>query len=83
MQLFFPCASHLQVQENEYDTMGTIFVFLSNVKDVELKWCNAFIFQERFPKKYRHPVLDVSLTSQRTKSEARTIMRCRMNGNVN
>ena len=42
-----------------------------------------FIFQERFSKKYRHPVLDVSLTSQRTKSEARTIMRCRMNGNVN
>ena len=34
---FFLVPCHLQVQENEYDTMGTIFAFISNVKDVELK----------------------------------------------
>ena len=35
-----------------------------------------FICKERFPKKYRHPQLDVSLTKSRTKSEARSLIRC-------
>ena len=38
------------------------------------------VVKERFSKKYRHPVLDKSLTSQRTKSEVRAIMRCRTSG---
>ena len=38
------------------------------------------VIKERFPKSYRHPTLDKSLTSQRTKSEVRTMMRCRLNG---
>ena len=38
------------------------------------------VVKERFSKKYRHPVLDKSLTSQRTKSEVRSIMRCRTSG---
>ncbi len=38
------------------------------------------IIKERFSKKYRHPVLDKSLTQQRTKSEVRSMIRCRMNG---
>ncbi|XP_064640484.1 EKC/KEOPS complex subunit TP53RK-like [Lineus longissimus] len=38
------------------------------------------IIKERFPKTYRHPALDKSLTAQRTKSEVRCIMRCRANG---
>ena len=40
------------------------------------------IIKERFVKKYRHPALDKSLTAQRTKSEVRAMMRCRMNGNI-
>jgi len=34
------------------------------------------ICKERFPKKYRHPQLDISLTKTRTKSEARSLIRC-------
>ena len=34
------------------------------------------ICKERFPKKYRHPQLDISLTRSRTKSEARSLIRC-------
>lgn len=34
------------------------------------------ICKERFPKKYRHPQLDVSLTRSRTKAEARCLIRC-------
>ena len=34
------------------------------------------ICKERFPKKYRHPQLDISLTKSRTKSEARSLIRC-------
>ena len=40
------------------------------------------IIKERFPKTYRHPILDKSLTHQRTKSEIRSMMRCRINGNL-
>lgn len=36
----------------------------------------AMICKERFPKKYRHPQLDVSLTKSRTKAEARCLLRC-------
>lgn len=35
------------------------------------------IVKERFPKKYRHPSLDVSLTKSRTKGEARSLIRCK------
>mmetsp|Transcript_13379 Transcript_13379/g.21986 ORF Transcript_13379/g.21986 Transcript_13379/m.21986 type:complete len:407 (+) Transcript_13379:35-1255(+) len=35
------------------------------------------IVKERFPKKYRHPALDVSLTKSRTKGEARSLIRCK------
>lgn len=38
------------------------------------------ICKERFPKKYRHPQLDVSLTKSRTKAEARCLIRCRKAG---
>mmetsp|Transcript_29207 Transcript_29207/g.62105 ORF Transcript_29207/g.62105 Transcript_29207/m.62105 type:complete len:439 (-) Transcript_29207:34-1350(-) len=34
------------------------------------------ICKERFPKKYRHPQLDASLTKSRTKGEARSLVRC-------
>ena len=34
------------------------------------------ICKERFPKKYRHPQLDISLTKNRTKAEARCLIRC-------
>ncbi|KAL7542190.1 hypothetical protein ACHAXR_011589, partial [Thalassiosira sp. AJA248-18] len=34
------------------------------------------ICKERFPKKYRHPQLDISLTKSRTKGEARSLIRC-------
>mmetsp|Transcript_25921 Transcript_25921/g.62247 ORF Transcript_25921/g.62247 Transcript_25921/m.62247 type:complete len:428 (+) Transcript_25921:242-1525(+) len=37
----------------------------------------TFICKERFPKKYRHPQLDASLTKSRTKGEARSLVRCR------
>ena len=38
------------------------------------------ICKERFPKKYRHPQLDVSLTKSRTKAEARSLIRCQRAG---
>ncbi|XP_013380275.1 TP53-regulating kinase-like [Lingula anatina] len=38
------------------------------------------IVKERFQKTYRHPDLDKSLTAQRTKSEIRSMLRCRTNG---
>ncbi|KAL3800769.1 hypothetical protein ACHAW5_002483 [Stephanodiscus triporus] len=38
------------------------------------------ICKERFPKKYRHPQLDVALTRSRTKAEARSLIRCRRAG---
>lgn len=38
------------------------------------------ICKERFAKKYRHPQLDVSLTKSRTKSEARSLLRCQKAG---
>ena len=38
------------------------------------------ICKERFAKKYRHPQLDVSLTKSRTKSEARSLLRCQKEG---
>jgi len=40
----------------------------------------ATIVKERFSKKYRHPELDKTLTSQRTRSEVRTMMKCRACG---
>ena len=40
----------------------------------------AVICKERFPKKYRHPRLDVSLTKSRTKGEARSLIRCQRAG---
>lgn len=40
----------------------------------------AVICKERFPKKYRHPQLDVSLTKSRTKGEARSLVRCQRAG---
>jgi len=40
------------------------------------------LFKYRFPKKYRHPTLDKSLTRQRMIGEARTLIRC-LRGGVN
>ncbi|XP_022601150.1 TP53-regulating kinase [Seriola dumerili] len=38
------------------------------------------IVKERFPKRYRHPVLDQKLTHRRTVQEVRSILRCRRAG---
>nr|XP_020471467.1 TP53-regulating kinase [Monopterus albus] len=38
------------------------------------------IVKERFPKRYRHPVLDERLTHRRTVQEVRAILRCRRAG---
>ncbi|XP_077386472.1 EKC/KEOPS complex subunit TP53RK-like [Festucalex cinctus] len=38
------------------------------------------IVKERFPKRYRHPVLDGKLTHRRTVQEVRSILRCRRAG---
>ncbi|XP_068567890.1 EKC/KEOPS complex subunit TP53RK [Cebidichthys violaceus] len=38
------------------------------------------IVKERFPKGYRHPVLDEKLTHRRTVQEVRSILRCRRAG---
>ncbi|KAF4093802.1 hypothetical protein AMELA_G00005840 [Ameiurus melas] len=38
------------------------------------------IVKERFPKRYRHPVLDEKLTRRRTAQEVRSILRCRKAG---
>lgn len=41
------------------------------------------IVKERFPKRYRHPVLDEKLTHRRTVQEVRSILRCRKAGTFN
>lgn len=38
------------------------------------------IVKERFPKRYRHAVLDEKLTHRRTVQEVRSILRCRRAG---
>lgn len=38
------------------------------------------IVKERFPKTYRHPLLDEKLTHRRTVQEVRSIQRCRKAG---
>ena len=38
------------------------------------------IVKERFPKLYRHPILDEKLTHRRTVQEVRSILRCRKAG---
>ncbi|XP_010879047.1 EKC/KEOPS complex subunit TP53RK [Esox lucius] len=38
------------------------------------------IFKERFPKLYRHPLLDEKLTHRRTVQEVRSLLRCRKAG---
>ncbi|XP_037304404.2 EKC/KEOPS complex subunit TP53RK [Pungitius pungitius] len=38
------------------------------------------IVKQRFPKRYRHPVLDEKLTHRRTVQEVRSILRCRRAG---
>ena len=38
------------------------------------------ICKERFTKKYRHPQLDATITKSRTKSEARSLLRCQKAG---
>ncbi|KAM9361416.1 EKC/KEOPS complex subunit TP53RK [Symphorus nematophorus] len=38
------------------------------------------IVKERFPKRYRHPLLDEKLTHRRTVQEVRSILRCRRAG---
>ncbi|XP_075071399.1 EKC/KEOPS complex subunit TP53RK [Mixophyes fleayi] len=40
----------------------------------------AVVVKERFPKTYRHPVLDEKLTHKRTSQEVRSIFRCRKAG---
>ncbi|KAL7526408.1 hypothetical protein ACHAWF_001758 [Thalassiosira exigua] len=52
---------------------------LSAIANATGKTCKKslkFICKERFPKKYRHPHLDTSLTKSRTKGEARSLIRC-------
>ncbi len=41
------------------------------------------IVKERFPKRYRHPVLDEKLTHRRTVQEVRSMLRCRRAGKFN
>mmetsp|Transcript_4768 Transcript_4768/g.9108 ORF Transcript_4768/g.9108 Transcript_4768/m.9108 type:complete len:396 (-) Transcript_4768:115-1302(-) len=41
---------------------------------------SAVICKERFPKTYRHPILDETLTKSRTKAEAKNLTRCRRGG---
>lgn len=41
----------------------------------------AALIKERFVKKYRHPDLDTLLTKERTKGEARAIVRAKAAGN--
>ncbi|KAM9788191.1 EKC/KEOPS complex subunit TP53RK [Neosynchiropus ocellatus] len=38
------------------------------------------VLKQRFPKRYRHPVLDERLTQRRTVQEVRAILRCRRAG---
>lgn len=59
-------------------------VLLQQGAEAKLERCSFYgkpcLVKERFNKKYRHPVLDKSLTTQRIKSEVRAMIRCRTNG---
>ena len=58
--------------------------FLKQGAEAKLEKCTFYgkpcLVKERFKKKYRHAVLDKSLTTQRMKSEVRAMLRCRTNG---
>lgn len=59
-------------------------IFLKQGAEAKLEKCSFYgrpcLVKERFKKKYRHEVLDKSLTTQRIKSEVRAMIRCRTNG---
>ncbi|KAL8619475.1 hypothetical protein ACOMHN_011826 [Nucella lapillus] len=59
-------------------------IFMKQGAEAKLHKCMFYnkpcLVKERFKKKYRHPVLDKSLTTQRLKSEVRAMLRCRTNG---
>jgi TP53 regulating kinase-like protein len=48
--------------------------------DKRNKITSTVICKERFPKAYRHPSLDETLTRSRTKAEARNLTKCRRGG---
>lgn len=48
--------------------------------DTNLSVTSTVICKERFPKAYRHPLLDETLTKSRTKAEAKNLTRCRRGG---
>lgn len=53
--------------------------FLTSNKE-ENNLTSTIICKERFPKSYRHPVLDENLTKSRTKAEAKNLTKCRRGG---
>ncbi|KAK7498846.1 hypothetical protein BaRGS_00009938 [Batillaria attramentaria] len=59
-------------------------VLLKQGAEAKLDKCSFYgkpcLVKERFKKKYRHEVLDRTLTTQRIKSEVRAMIRCRTNG---
>jgi len=48
--------------------------------DNQKKKVISAVCKERFPKKYRNPVLDASILKSRTKSEVKCLVRCRRGG---
>jgi TP53 regulating kinase-like protein len=53
--------------------------FLTSNKE-ENNLTSTVICKERFPKSYRHPILDENLTKSRTKAEAKNLTKCRRGG---
>ncbi|XP_064611519.1 EKC/KEOPS complex subunit TP53RK-like [Liolophura sinensis] len=59
-------------------------MFMKQGAEAKVSVCDFYgkpcIVKERFPKAYRHPSLDKTLTLRRIKAEVRAIMRCRLQG---
>lgn len=64
--------------------MGEELKILKQGAEAKLYICNYLgkptLIKERFKKNYRHPDLDTSITKERMKNEARSIVRCKTAG---
>lgn len=64
----------------QYSIIGTTTTTAGTSTDTNSSVTSTVICKERFPKTYRHPSLDETLTKSRTKAEAKNLTRCRRGG---
>jgi len=64
------------IQTNISNTSSSLGTSSSSLSSIT----STVVCKERFPKAYRHPALDETLTRSRTKAEAKNLNRCRRGG---